>query len=113
MSRTFKVALTGTMTLDDDGWLAPSPPPPFLLGETVPSTLGIHTPAASIGPRVPEIRLTPYAGSFDNVTDGDVLDRLVITGRFNPAVPTFTLRDSLVLGGVPYGDDPASSPDDR
>lgn len=117
MARTYQVTLTGSLTLEPDGgghpdWDPPEPPP-VVLGETVPTTLGIHTPAASIGPRVPEVRLTPYAGSFENVADGEVIERLAITGRFSPTAPTFTLRDSLVLGGVPFGDDPANSPDDR
>jgi len=64
----------------------------FVLGSTRPD--GTNT-----GPRVPEISLSNYAGDLTNVADGDVIDRLLITGKVRPSgSPTATLRDCLIIG---------------
>lgn len=107
-----EITLTGTVTLTGIVESGEPPPPddPFELGETEPTTRYAFTSAAHIGPRVPEVTLSNYDGTFDNLADGDVVERLAITGRFRPHARTFTLRDSIVLGGEPAGDDhdPAS-----
>jgi len=85
--------------------LPPWEHPVFELGETEPKTLYAHTPFAQTGPRVPETRLENYSGTFDNLEEGEVVERLAISGRFRPHVKNFTLRDSLVMGGEPAGED--------
>lgn len=68
----------------------------FVLGVTEPT-------AANTGPRVAEASLSNYAGSLTNVTTGDTIDRLAITGRIVPNAGGVTFRDTLVLGGMPDG----------
>lgn len=80
----------------------------FVLGETEPTALNAYTPRAAVGPRVPETSMTNYAGSLTNVSSGGTLDRLIISGIFKPSVANFTLRDSIVTGGVPPGSSPTS-----
>lgn len=83
-------------------------PDEFILGVTQPEAINTFTPAAVVGPRVPEISMTNYGGSLTNVSNGATLERLIITGNVKPSVSTWTLRDSIVMGGVPAGSNPAS-----
>ena len=47
----------------------PEPPEEgFVLGRTEPTKEGLYTPAAVVGPRVPETSLVNYAGSFTNLS---------------------------------------------
>lgn len=112
VSGTLSVQLPHPWPPDPPDPTPPDPPwdhPHFELGQTEPTLLYMHTPYAQCGIRVPETRLENYAGTFDNLQDGDVVERLAISGRFRPHVPQFTLRDSIVFGGEPAGEshDPA------
>ena len=100
---TYKVRGTFEANVE---FVGDEPEPPeegFVLGRTEPTKEGQYTPSAVTGPRVPETSLVNYAGSFDNLSDGDVVDRLIITGQFNPDATDWILRDSIVEGGVPPG----------
>lgn len=79
----------------------PPEPPSWVLGQTEPTDAGLYTPAAVTGPRVPETSMRVYDGDLTNVAEGELLDRLIITGRFRPEASTWTLRDSIVEGGQP------------
>lgn len=62
--------------------------------------LGVTEPtAANTGFRVPEISLANYSGDITNITQGEIVSRLAITGKVRPpANVTATLRDCLALG---------------
>jgi len=99
----FSLNVSGSITLPS--WpVPPEPEPPdFTLGRTEPTKDGLYTPSAVVGPRVPETSMRTYDGSFTNLSDGDVVDRMIITGQFNPDATDWVLRDSIVEGGVPPG----------
>lgn len=77
-------------------------PSTFVLGETMPDAVGAYTPQAKVGPRVPETSMSNYDGTITNA-GSTPLDRLIITGRFDPNDSVATLRDCKVLGGMPPG----------
>jgi hypothetical protein len=90
------VHITGSITWDE-----PEPDDPFRLGVTEPTAAGAYTPAAVCLPRVPETSMRTYDGDLTNVAPGEVLDRLIVTGRFRPESSGWVLRDSIVEGGTP------------
>lgn len=73
----------GTTTLDD-----------FVLGTTVATAL-------NTGSRIPDVNLSNYAGDLTNVTNGEVVSGLLITGRIAPTLgagQSAIIRDSVALG---------------
>lgn len=110
MTRT-TVKVSGVLTLEDTDPTpgpTPTPPFPFRLGETEPTSQNAFTPSAVVGPRVPETSLENYAGDLTNISEGDRVDRLVITGRVKPTTSGWVLRDCLIAPGEPdpVGADP-------
>lgn len=70
------------------------PPDAFQLRITKPS-------AANTGPRIPEINLVNYAGSFSNApAGGPPISGLAITGQINATNPNVTFQDCLVKMGA-------------
>lgn len=70
----------------------------FVAGTTQPT---LTAGEGKAGPRVTEAQMTNYAGSFTNVQNGDVIDRLIITGYVSLGnTSNTTLRDSKVLVGA-------------
>lgn len=67
--------------------------PNFVLGMTKPTRS--NTGLAARG--VSEAQLSNYAGTFTNVSKGEKIDRLLITGSFRPN-NTCTLSESKVVG---------------
>lgn len=65
--------------------------PGFAVGQIEPTL-------TNTGFRVPQVSLVNHAGSITNVARGEVIERRVITGVFQPNNPC-TLRDCLILGG--------------
>lgn len=69
------------------------PPDTFTLGVTKPTS-------ANTGPRIPEIQLKNYAGSFTNVPDDKPVSGLAITGQISMLQSDVTYRDNLILMGA-------------
>lgn len=106
VSKTFTVhAVVDAVVTVDEVDPTPEPPADFIYGRTEPTDVGLYTAAAVTGPRVPETSMQTYDGSLTNVAEGEVIDRLIITGRFRPEAARWTLRDSIVAGGQPPAGD--------
>lgn len=67
--------------------------------------LGVTEPTASnTGFRVPEISLSNYSGDITNITQGQIVSKLAITGKVKPgATITATMQDCLLLGQTQAG----------
>lgn len=69
-------------------------PDAFVLGVTQPT-------AANTGSRIADVSLSNYAGDITNVSPGETISGLLVTGRIAPnlgAGQTATMRDSVLLG---------------
>lgn len=101
MSPTWFAHPDGFLRAVPSGQIGPPWDDSFVLGVTEPTAL-------NTGPRVSEAQLSNYSGSLTNISNGEVIDRLIITGRVNSPTATFTVRDSIIRGGepTPTGQDP-------
>lgn len=68
-------------------------PPSFVRGVT-------RADSTNTGPRIPEISLSNYAGTFSNVPANTVVSGLAITGRTACEQNNTTFRDCLIKVGV-------------
>lgn len=89
------------MTFPSQAQVSPEPPPDtFVSNVTEPTSL-------NTGPRVADWQLENYAGSLTNVAQGEVIERLAITGQADLNAVGARLVDCKIKVGDPQSTDTA------